>query len=204
MLYLLDTSQEYDVAASELGVSPEDVGQLITPLTSYSNRGRERFAIDNGAYSGFEARPFLRLLERELPNKKDCLFVVAPDVVCSARRTLEVFDRWYPKLQGWPIALACQNGQEDLPIPWDLIDAVFIGGDTAWKLSCHAEAIVRAAKILDKWVHVGRVNSAVRLERVEEWGVDSIDGTGISRYTHMRQSIAASRNAPRLRFADGA
>lgn len=198
MLYLLDTSESYIQAAAELEVEPECVGQLITPLTRFSNRRRQRFAIDNGAFVGFHRAAFLSLLKREEPNRDRCLFVVVPDVVCSARRTLEVFQFWYPFLHGWPLALACQNGQEDLPIPWELIAAVFIGGDDAWKVSPHARAIVKAAKAIGKWAHVGRVNTPVRLEVVESWGVDSIDGTGISRFTHMRRRLADYRNHPKL------
>lgn len=198
MIFLLDTNQDYEQAAQELGVPSEQVGQLLTPITRHSNRNRNLFAIDNGAYSNFEKDGFLSLLEREKLNRDRCVFVVAPDVVCSARRTLEVFEEWYPRLHEWPVALACQNGQEDLRIPWELIDAVFIGGDNAWKLSSHARAIVKAAKALGKWAHVGRVNTPARLDVVRKWGTDSVDGTGISRFTHMRESIANFTPLPSL------
>lgn len=198
MLYLLDSNDDYDLAATELGVAAADVGQLITPLTGFANRGRLRFAIDNGAYSGFDSRRFQAILDRETPNRQQCLFVVVPDVVCSARRTLELFEYWYPVLHGWPLALACQNGQEDLPIPWDLIAAVFIGGDDPWKTSRAAEAIVRCAKAMGKWTHVGRAGGCIRAEVVEAWGTDSIDGSGISRYSAPRRRIADLRLQERL------
>lgn len=189
MLYMLDASGDYDVFAAELGVHPTDVGQLITPLTRRSNRGRSVFAIDNGAFSCFNAAGFMSLLEREHPNKSTCRFVVAPDVPCDARRTLELFERWAPRLAGWSLALAIQDGQEHLPIPWDWIDAVFIAGSDAWKTSHHSHAVVRAAKALGKWVHMGRVNTPKRLATCLEWGVDSIDGTGISRFSAMRVNM---------------
>jgi len=191
MIYLLDTSHDYDECAVDLDTEPENVGQLITPLTRFSNRHRERFAIDNGAFSRFDGNAFQSLLEREKPNRDRCLFVACPDIVGSARRTLEVFDLYYPKLHGWPIALVCQDGQEDLPIPWQFIAAVFIGGSTAWKVSPYAEAICRAAKTLGKWVHMGRVNTPMRLELAESWGVDSVDGTGISRFTQDRRDLVS-------------
>jgi hypothetical protein len=188
MLVLLDNGQDLAECAADLGC---EVGQLLTPLTRYRLRDRGRpWAIDNGAYAGFDARAYGALLERECADRSGCLFVVAPDVVGSARRTLEVFERWRERLAGWPVALACQDGQEDLPIPWDAIAAVFVGGSTNWKCSRHAAQIVRAARALGKWVHVGRVNGQERFDHFEELGADSIDGTGLARYTHMRRAIA--------------
>jgi hypothetical protein len=199
---MLDTSQDYDQCAVELGVEPERCWQLLTPLTRYSNRGRAGFAIDNGAFSGFDASAFLKLLERETPNRDRCRFVVVPDVPMSARRTLEVFDGWRYKLQAWPKALACQNGQEDLPIPWDSIAAVFIAGDDRFKQSQSARQIVQAAKALGKWAHMGRVNTPSRVRLAIEWGVDSVDGTGLSRYSHMRKAVRDMGAAPELDLED--
>jgi hypothetical protein len=185
---LLDTSQDLDQCAEEIGC---EVGQLLTPLTRYRLREPARpWAIDNGGYSRFEGKAFDALLRREDHHKENCLFVTVPDVVGSARRTLEVFERWKPKLAGWKIALACQDGQEDLQMPWDDIDAVFIGGSTGFKCGEGAAQIVKAAKILGKWVHIGRVNHAARWDHFEALGADSCDGTGIARYTHAREAIA--------------
>ena len=187
MIALLDTHHDSDECESELGCP---VGQLLTPLTRYRIKDPERpWAIDNGAFSRFEERAFFSLLDRESHHKENCLFVTVPDVVGSARRTLEVFERWKKRLMGWKLALACQDGQEHLTIPWDDIDAVFIGGSTNWKCSDYAVHIIKAAKLLGKWVHIGRVNHAPRFEHFKQAGADSFDGTGIARYTHMRESI---------------
>ena len=188
MMYLLTNIGDYDRQAEELGVDTSQVGQFVSASSGHANAGRP-FALDNGCFAGFDQPDFERLLRKHKPFRDNCLFVVVPDVPMSARRTLEIFDKWYPMLHGWPRALACQNGQEDLPIPWDLIDAVFIGGDDAWKVSSHARAIVRAAKILGKWTHMGRVNAPIRAQVAEEWGVDSVDGTGISLYPKARRRI---------------
>jgi hypothetical protein len=190
-IVLLDT-HKFEGLAEELGMLEEQVGQLITPICRHTNQNREAgFAIDNGAFakSGFNAKSFASLLEREKPNRDKCLFVVVPDVVGSARRTQELFDHYYPSLAGWRIALACQDGQEDLPIKWNLIDAVFIGGSDKWKTSPHSEYIIRCAKAMGKWVHVGRVNSATRWLWCCRLGVDSVDGTGLSRFTRQRNYI---------------
>ena len=185
MIVLLDTSDDLKQASEEIGL---EVGQLMTPLTRFSDKGY-KYAIDNGAFSCFDPTSFVSLLERQKASVARCLFVAVPDVVGSARRTLEAFDYWYPKLAGWPIALVAQDGIEDLPIPWQLLAAIFIGGSTKWKCSDAAIAVVKTGKLLGKWVHVGRVNTPERFDRFAALGVDSIDGTGISRYTHMRANL---------------
>lgn len=196
MLVLLDTSQKLDDCAAELGC---EVEQLLTPLTRYKlQRPDSRFAIDNGAFSSFDVKAFNALLAREFDRRHNCIFVCAPDVVGSARRTLEVFHRWKTKLIDWPVALVAQDGQQDLEIPWDEIKAIFIGGTTEFKLSKHTEQIVKAAKALDKWVHVGRVNTPGRFEYFEKMGADSIDGTGLSRYSGMRDAIRISAMQPEI------
>lgn len=188
MLALLDNGQDLAQCEAELGCP---VGQLLTPLTRYRLREPERpWAIDNGWFAGGDIDAFLALLAREAHRKADCLFVTAPDVVGSARRTLEVFERWRSRLDGWKIALVCQDGQEDLPIPWDDIDAVFIGGSTNWKCGPDAAHIILAARALSKHVHVGRVNTPLRWEHFEKLGAHTCDGNGIGQRTHMREAVA--------------
>jgi len=187
MIALLDNGQDLDRCAAELGC---EVGQLLTPLTKYRLRDPSRpWAIDNGAFARLELASFEALLGRHEHHHEHCLFVTVPDVVGSARRTLELFEFWKPRLKGWKLALACQDGQENLPIPWSEIDAVFIGGTSTFKDRDYAAHIVQAAKAMGKWVHVGRVNHAARFEHFMQLGADSIDGTGIARYTHMREAI---------------
>lgn len=196
MIALLDNGQDLEQCSTELG-SP--VGQLITPLTRYNLRDPERpWAMDNGGFKDVDVPGFLGLLKREDEHRSTCLFVAVPDVVGCARRTLEVFERWRERaeLARWPLALVCQDGQEDLPIPWNDIDAVFIGGSTKWKLSEHVQHIVKAAKILSKHTHVGRVNDPARFQYFDEMGVDTCDGTGLARYTHMRQAVARRGRHP--------
>jgi hypothetical protein len=196
VIVLLDTSEALDVCAMELGCA---VKQLITPLTGFlRQKEHDEFAIDNGAFAGFKKEQFLNILTREDKVKHLCRFLVVPDVVADARRTLEVFDHWKYQLSGWPLALAAQDGIENLPIPWKQLRAIFIGGTTEFKLSERARAVIRAAQAMGKYVHVGRVNIPGRFEYFESLGVDSIDGTGLSRYTHMREAIWRSYNQPNL------
>lgn len=199
MIVMLDTSHDLDECQRELG---QPVEQLFTPLTRFkAQRPNDRFAIDNGAFSKFDPKGFRSLLEREKDRIDLCRFVAVPDVVGSARRTLEVFKGWREELHnrlGWPLALVCQDGQEDQSIPWNDIDAIFIGGSTEWKLSGHARDCVKAAKALGKWVHIGRVNTPERFEYFQQLGADSIDGSGIARYSHMRENIRERNGNHRL------
>ena len=198
MIALLDTHQDLGQCAQDLGCPVE---QLLTPLTRYRpQEPTAGFAIDNGAFSRFDKAAFLALLKREAPRKARCRFVAVPDVVGSARRTLEVFEYWHvlPCLKGWPLALVVQDGQEHLPVPWQTISAVFIGGTTAWKMSLAAEQLIKTAQLLDKWVHVGRCNTPARYEHFAALGADSMDGTGLAQYTWMRQAIYDAIHMPRL------
>ena len=188
MIVMLDTSHDLDECSEELGC---EVEQLLTPLTRFNRQHPEAmFAIDNGAFSRFDQSAFAALLEREYGFRKQCRFVAVPDVVGDARRTLECFGYWRYKLSpAWPLALVAQDGLEDLDIPWEAVKAVFIGGSTSWKLSKAAADVVKAAKVIGKWVHAGRVNTPARFEYFEELGADSIDGSGLARYSWMRTRI---------------
>lgn len=194
VIALLDNGQDLEQCAAEIG---GPVGQLLTPLTRYHLRDPDLpWAIDNGFFSDTDTKGLLSLLKREDHHKEKCLFVTAPDVVASARRTLEVFHIWKkkPDLAGWKLALVCQDGQEDLPMPWEDIDFIFIGGTTKWKCSDHPVHLIKAAKALGKGTHAGRVNTAERWKHFEKLDVDTGDGTGMSRYTHMREAIANRHN----------
>ena len=196
MIAMLDTSHDLDTAEREIGCKVEE---LLTPLTRFQRKRIEGcFAIDNGAFAGFSSEAFTSLLTRELPSVALCRFVAVPDVVGSARRTLEVFSYWRYRLTPWPLALVAQDGQEDLDIPWAGIEAIFIGGTTGFKLSKGAADIVRAGKAIGKWVHAGRVNTPAGFEYFESIGADSIDGTGLSRYSWMRERIHNDAIQPRL------
>lgn len=195
MIALLDTSEDLAVCSAELGLP---VGQLLTPLTRFKRRS-DLFAIDNGAFSKFNEKGFLSLLEREEDAIDLCKFVAVPDVVGSARRTLECFDRWYERINHWPLALVAQDGQEDLAIPWDDIAAIFIGGSTRWKMSNEALQVVKAAKILGKWVHIGRVNEEDRFSHFEGFA-DSFDGSGVAQYSKQRLAINRKMQSSKLEF----
>lgn len=196
MIVLLDTSHNLRDASAELGCPGH---QLLTPLTRFRPQyPDEPFAIDNGAFKHFDAKDFQSLLAREEPRKSLCKFVAVPDVVASARKTLESFDAWYPVIRSWPLALVAQDGQTDVPIPWDKIAAIFIGGSTRFKLSAEARLIIAKAQMECKWVHVGRVNSPRRFQYFEDLGVNSVDGSGLARYSWMRERVRKRHQQPYL------
>lgn len=206
MIFMHDGSENLEVVGEELGGIASGiiaVEQLLTPLTRFSRKDPGKmFAIDNGAFSRFDRASFLSLLEREWEDRDKCRFVALPDVVGSAVRTVELFEHWLPRLQGWRVALVCQDGQESLPLPWTYFHAIFIGGTTEWKMGPGARAVIKAAKARhdDVWVHVGRVNTPGRLQYCIDLGADSCDGSGLARYSWMRQKIHDAAIAPKLEF----
>jgi hypothetical protein len=190
--FLIDKSPK-DVER-KMGLHPSLVaGQLLTPLTRYRN-AKKKYAIDNGAYSGFDHAAFLSLLAREEENKELCLFVTVPDIVGSARRTLEIWRFRNRIIRHWPLALVMQDGMEDMEIPWDELTAVFIGGCDPWKDSKSAIDIVKTAKTLQKHAHVGRVNTLKRYKLFADAGADTCDGSGVAMYDHMLDDIARGLN----------
>lgn len=160
--------------------------QLRTPLTGYAIEGVVPYGLDNGCFSGELSAGWPRLL-REAEAIRP-VFVCLPDVVGSARRTLDLFRYFEQATNGLPRALVLQDGIGDVEIPWDKIDAVFIGGTDKFKIAPEAFQAARCARMLGKWVHVGRVNE---IKRLRDWLdlADSIDGSGVSRYDHMLQDL---------------
>lgn len=164
-------------------------GQLRTPLTAYGLSGK-LYGLDNGCFSKFKSDTWRRLLreakEQELVNQPK--FVCAPDIVADARRTLELFDMFYDEIAPLKVCLVLQDGIGNFSIDWNRVDAVFVGGSDAFKISTEAINACKVAKMLGKWVHVGRVNT---VERVKNWiGLaDSIDGSGISKYDYMLEAV---------------
>lgn len=59
-------------------------------------------------------------------------------------------------------------------------------------------AIIKTAQVIGKWCHVGRVNTPGRFEYFKDLGADSCDGTGLSRYSHMREKIYRNATEPTL------
>lgn len=177
-------------------------GWLLTPrrtmFRSMMTPGA-RFAVDNECYSlgdKFDPKRYQRFLETIVrrPNAGSCLFATAPDVVANAAATLALFPAWRDIIHGLglPVALVAQDGLETEHVPWDDLDALFIGGSTAWKLGEAARQIIAEAQVRHKWVHVGRVNGRTRLAYCYKLDIDSVDGTSWAK--HPAASIRMSTN----------
>lgn len=147
--------------------------------------------MDNDAFVGFNEDAFNRhiLTMRNVPG---CLFTCAPDVVGDAKETLKQFKNWELLIHyaGLPVALVAQDGLENLEIPWDYFEALFIGGSTQWKLGREVRWLIKEAKKYQKWVHMGRVNSVPRIRYAQSIGVDSVDGSGYSiNFSHVYKHL---------------
>jgi hypothetical protein len=164
-----------------------DMGYMLTPMNDRLGRVMEGtlWAADTGCFlqpEKYTDEGYLSWLESRNEYRSRCLFATAPDVVGDAVGTLEKSLPLLPKLRaaGYKAALVGQDGLEDLDIPWDSFDCLFIGGSTSWKLSEDAYQLAHAADMRGKWVHLGRVNSWRRLKAAAVSGYDSADGTALA------------------------
>lgn len=160
----------------------EDFGVMITPATGVPRYiQRVVWAADNGRFAAPEAysdERYLSWLDRLTPAWSTCLFATAPDVVGDAATTLALSAPMLPLIrQRVRAAVVAQDGLEELRVPWETFDCLFVGGTTRWKLSEAAWGLVAEAKARGKWVHMGRVNSRRRFVTAAAHGCDSADGT---------------------------
>lgn len=116
------------------------------------------------------------------PDTSSALFACAPDVLCGAAATLTSSRYMLPWIReiGFPAALVAQDGLEELDVPWDDFDVLFLGGSTEWKLGRACRWLAREAQWRGKRVHMGRVNSLKRLRYAKRIGCDSADGTKLT------------------------
>jgi hypothetical protein len=199
---------------------PDRLGVLLTPqkTNSLPEEGVP-FAADNGCFGGLDAPAWLKFLAKLAAAPAKPMWVCCPDVVADMHATWRQYDTWAPVLRslGLPVALVLQDGLEQfkhrarLPSTWGEVDAVFLGGSTAWKESEHAEGFCRQAKDRGKLVHVGRVNTERRIRMIAGWDcVDTIDGSRWSKWggeiglavKWIDQALADRARQPSL-FAEG-
>jgi hypothetical protein len=139
----------------------------------------------------------LTLIRAEHPDSttSGCLFVAVPDVYRDHAATLALWRRWRDQVWGFdmPLAFVVQNEAHRANVPWRdfrtvwrgcayYTGAIFVGGDTAWKMGDEAAAIVRVAKSLGLWTYAGRCNSLARIRHAKAIGADSVDGGGFSQF----------------------
>ena len=142
--------------------------------------------VDNSAFTCFDEKRYRGLVSR---INCEIEWITLPDVVADAKITTQLFHQWKEQVDQ-PLAYVGQDGCEDLEIPWDDFECFFIGGSTEWKLSQITAILVQEAKKRNKRVHMGRVNSQKRLRYAYQLGVDSVDGSGYSRWkSHLERDL---------------
>jgi hypothetical protein len=180
MRYFATASGPATRAAMDRG----ELAQIVNPASGNVVVAGREWCADNavfgGKYPGDDA--YLAWLEQRRQFAPWCRFVTAPDVVGDAVATLERSLPLLPQIRalGFLVAFVAQDGLEDMEVPWDAFDCLFIGGSTAWKLGPGARRLVEQAKRRGKWVHMGRVNSRKRYQYAATIGCDSADGTFIA------------------------
>lgn len=188
MLYLV-TSHNNDVQRL---IDDRVLGTFCTPNGGAGPTRGLPWAGDNGAFTEFNETKFVNMLNRHRDHADTCLFVAVPDVVADWDATLRLHNEWHPIVAsyGYPRALVGQDGMTLESIPWDDIEAIFIGGSTEWKLSHDVVELVAESKARGKHVHMGRVNSNRRLMYANSIGCDTADGTFLK--------YGPDKNLPRL------
>jgi hypothetical protein len=163
-----------------------NLGALVTPASPEPPPPGIPWAIDNGAFKGFDEEKFIKLVKKYIGHPTEPLFVAMPDVVADHRNTLSLFGTWHRHLAShYRRAFVLQDGITDWrQVPWDYCEAVFVGGSTEFKLSSTTKYLCQIARYMGKWVHMGRVNSFKRLQLAYEMGCLSVDGSGFSRNRH--------------------
>ena len=176
MLYFANPCGEKVVEA----MCDRQIGFIDTPAQGNRRPEGVTWCADNGCFSDkWDEAKWWQFLVDNAHASKTCLFAVAPDVVGDAAATSVKSTPWLGPIRGlgYPVAWVAQDGQENLPLPWDAFDCLFIGGSTEWKLGSSARDLVAEAKRRGKWVHMGRVNSKRRYDYARFIGCDSADGT---------------------------
>lgn len=165
------------------------VGALLTPRNHYPSKPIRSWprAADNGCFGkdwdDDEWRTWITA-------QSDVLFATVPDVVGDWRATRQRWDTYRADVAHLPAAYVLQDGQPASDVPWDELDAVFIGGSTDYKLSAACRTICDEAQRRGRWVHMGRVNSLTRMRIAADWGCDSVDGNFLA--------FGPDQNVPRL------
>lgn len=196
MLYLANPC----TAAIRARMAAGDLGVFDTPHQGNVLPAGVPWAADNGCFSErWELAHWTAWLEGHRADVPRCLFAVVPDVVSDRDATRARWDAHHRTVLelGYPAAYALQNGETPAGVPWADLSAVFVGGDTAWKLGPDARRIVATARDRGVWVHVGRVNSLRRLRYAVGIGADSADGTFLTRApdTNLERLIRYLRHA---------
>lgn len=181
--------------------------RVLTGPDQLSRRGIPplAWALDNGAWSCHtDGRDFDGTAFREAVRRWGYAadWIAVPDIVGGGLESLALSMRWLDELTkvGRPLLIPVQDGME----PDHLLGllgsrvGIFVGGTTRWKEQS-LPVWGRVAAQAGCWLHVGRVNTARRVQLAIDAGAHSIDGTTITMYADTAPAIdRATRGEPRL------
>ena len=157
----------------------KNIGFIHTPWGGTPPPKNHIWGMDSGCFSNknFTWLKYYSWLIRKC--NYDCIFVPVPDVVGNAQETLKLFNKFYSLFKNLPcnIAFVAQDGTSDIDIPWEKFHTLFIGGTTDWKLGEEVKQLIKQGQYMEKWIHIGRVNTISRMKYFAEMKVDSVDGT---------------------------
>jgi hypothetical protein len=157
------------------GKYPGRIGWLQSPSHFKKIPWFLPYALDNGKFTRWDEEGFEAMLRKSIFFHRP-LWILVPDEVADAEKTMRLWHEWRDRVgQFGPLAFAAQDGMEPQDIPKEA-HCCFIGGSTDWKLN-NAHKFKGVCELL----HVGRVNTADRLQWAEAIGADSVDGTGFFR-----------------------
>lgn len=164
--------------------------RIMISATGQWNPHGFSFALDNGAWHAFSAgkpwdeQAFERMLLR-LGRFAD--FVTVPDIVMGGLESLELSKRWLERLSWLPgrKLIPVQDGMTPDDIRPLLSEdvGIFVGGGDQWKEQSAVRLWGPLKRETGCYLHVGRVNTARRIRVCSEAGADSIDGSGVSRFS---------------------
>lgn len=147
-----------------------------------------RYALDNGAWSDFQAGStfdadaFERMIDK-LGVGAD--WIVLPDIVAGGTASLDLSRRWLNRCRAVCdlVLFAVQDGMEvsDIDASVGKHTGIFLGGSTEWKIARMQEWGKFCAE-KGCWYHVARVNTRTRIRQAIASGATSIDGSSASRY----------------------
>lgn len=187
------------------------LGWMLTPEMGQMPPHRGWWAADNGCYTHperFEWARYERWLRRwQAAASARMLFAVIPDVPRDMDATLARFEEYRGRMTDVVprVALATQDGMHPEDVPWQDIDALFIGGSTEWKLGQESAALCGVARERGLWVHMGRVNTERRIKAAQSMGCDSVDGTFLRygpdiNWPRLERWLAETERQPAMRI----
>lgn len=189
-------------------------GILISAAGVWRTEGFEFWVGDNGAWSDFMQKVpfnekrfsrFVGWVSAQIQNGNPPRWIALPDIVMGGTKSLDLSLSWLRWLKRIPamahtrFMLVVQNGMETCPetlirlrrVIGPMV-GVFVGGDTEWKL--RTKGFWRAfTHMLGAILHIGRVNSAKRIESCGKIEADSFDGTSISRFPKTLPELERAR-----------